>query len=399
MSCCGKSRFVKYVWLLLGLIILIAVIFSLTSCGKKEPTESPQVSDVSKDEEILYYTCGMHPSVRVSPEEYNKGKTNCPICNMNLVPVYKEKATKPKEEGVVGSVRLEEGQITRTEIQTVPVRRHHLFKEIRTVGKIAYDPQLAIAQDEYLSALDALDKISKGDIGEITRRADKLVESSERKLRLLGMNQEQIIELKETRKIQSNLILPEERVWVYADIYEFELGWIKEEQEALVTTAAFPGEEFKGTIKAINPTLDPRTRSVRIRLEIENPGLRLKPDMYVDVIIKSMYISPEGSHEVLAVPREAVLDTGTRRLVWVDLGNGEFQGRVVRVGPEASTEINGKIQRYLPILGGVDEGELVVTKGNFLIDSQSQLTGTAAAVYGGALEAEEEATPPAKHVH
>ena len=101
MNCCGKSKFTKYVWVLLGLVVLIAVIFSLTSCGRKEPTGSAQVSDVSTEKEILYYTCGMHPSVRVSPAEYEKGKTNCPICNMNLVPVYSAEggsASDGKEE-------------------------------------------------------------------------------------------------------------------------------------------------------------------------------------------------------------------------------------------------------------------------------------------------------------
>jgi Cu(I)/Ag(I) efflux system membrane fusion protein len=380
--------------------ILLLSVF-LTSCGGKEPTESPQVSKTSTEKEILYYTCGMHPSIRVSPEEYKRGKTNCPICNMNLVPVYKEnrdEITKPKMKGVVGHVRLEREQIIRANVETTPARLLHLFKEIRTVGRIAYDPKLAVAQEEFISALQSNDRISKGSIKEITRRSEELVDSSRRKLRLLGMSQEQIAELEKTREVQTNLILPEDKVWVYADVYEFELGWIEEGQMAKVTTSAFPGEEFRGKIISVNPTLDPKTRSVRIRLEIENPDMKLKPDMYVDVIIESMYISPEGSHRVLATPREAVLDTGLRKIVWVDLGNGEFQAREVEVGLEATTEIDGKTQRYLPILKGLNEGELVVTRGNFLIDSQSELTGAAAAAYGGALEAEEKATRPG-HQH
>ncbi len=92
MNCCGKSKFVKYIWMLIGLIILAAVIFSLASCGKKEPRGSSRVNKTSAEKQILYYTCGMHPSVKVSPEEYNKGNVNCPICNMKLTPVYKEKA-------------------------------------------------------------------------------------------------------------------------------------------------------------------------------------------------------------------------------------------------------------------------------------------------------------------
>lgn len=425
-------------------IFLLIAIFSLVlfvaSCARKTSQEEKvtggQVKSDSK--EIMYYTCGMHPQIRVSVEEYNKGKTKDPICGMDLVPVYKEKAVKkstgprkilyyrnpmnpevtspvprkdsmgmdyipvyedevasPKAKGVIGNVSLQREQIIRANVNTTPVRLLHLFKEIRTVGRIAYDPALAVAQEEFITALESHDRISEGGIKEITRRSEELLEASRRKLRLLGMSQGQIEELEKTRKIQTNLILPEDRVWVYADVYECELSWVKEGHRVKVITAAFPGEEFKGTIKSINPTLDPKTRSVRIRLEIENPDMKLKPDMYVDVFIESTYISPEGSHKVLAVPREAVLDTGLRKIAWVDLGGGEFQAREVEVGPEATTEIDGKRERYLPILRGLNEGELVVTKGNFLIDSQSQLTGVAAAAYGGALEAEE----GAKHTH
>ena len=400
MNCCGNYKFAKHTWIVAA-IILVAIMLSISSCGKKEPAGAPPVSKTSAEKEILYYTCGMHPSVRISPEEYDKGSVNCPICNMNLVPVYKEKEeeiTEPGVKGVVGRVRLGKEQIIRANAETTPARLLHLSKQVRAVGRIAYDPKLAVAQEEFISALTSHDKISQGDILEIARRSEELVKSSRRKLMLLGMSEGQIAELEKARKVQTNLILPEDKVWVYADVYEFELGWIKEDQNAVVSTAAFPGEKFNGKIVSVNPTLDPKTRSVRIRLEIENPEMKLRPDMYVDVVIEGMYISSAGSHMVLAVPREAVLDTGLRKIVWVDLGNGEFQGRDVRIGPEAMAEIDGKLQRYLPILSGLNEGEMVVTRGNFLIDSQSQLTGVAASAYGGALGGEEKPVP-AVHLH
>ena len=144
--------------------------------------------------------------------------------------------------------------------------------------------------------------------------------------------------------------------------------------------------------------VDPKTRSVRFRAEVDNPDLKLRPQMYVDLVIQSMYIGPEGDHMVLALPKDAVLDTGTRKIVWVDKGNGEYEGREVRIGPEATATVGDKKTKFYPILQGLTENELVVTKANFLIDSQSQISGVAASAYGGALGAEEKKASPV-HQH
>ncbi len=456
MNCCRGSKFIKYIWVLIGLVILTAVIFSLASCCSRAQAVSHQAGKTSPEEEILHYTCGMHPSVRVSPKEYDKGKVNCPICNMKLIPVYKEEAkveevyygcgvdtegecphcdsgkpdakcicgehtfviegqkincpvcNKPLREltreeadklkGVVSRVKIKGEQVTLAGVATESVKRLQLYKEIRTVGRVAYDPPLVIAQDEFISALKALDKIQEGTISEIKERAQNLVESSKRKLRLLGLSNEQIKDLEKKKEIQTNLILPEEKMWIYGDVYEYELSWVKIGEKIKVTTPSFPGEEFEGVISSVNPVLDPKTRSVIFRAQVENPDLRLKPEMYVDVVIISMYMSPQGEHMVLAIPKDAVLDTGTRKIVWVDKRNGEYEGREVQVGPEATSTIEGKRLKFYPVLKGLNEGELVVTKANFLIDSQSQLTGVAAAAYGGALGVEEKKALPV-HQH
>lgn len=407
------KRFMVYsLWFIAG-VVLVSVF--LTSCGKKE------VSNID------YYTCGMHPSVRVSPQEYNKGNVNCPICNMKLTPIYKEEealgsayygcgmegaehvffledaregmtcpmcdmvlkklSSKEADElkGVVGKVKIKGEQARLAGVQTETVAKQHLYKMIRTVGTVAYDPELVIAEEEFISALKALDKIQESRIPEIAERAISLVESSKRKLRLLGLSGEQIKEVEDIREIHTSLILPEEKMWIYGDVYEYELSWVKAGQELRVTTASFPGEEFKGVISSINPVIDPKTRSVRFRAEVDNPGSRLKPQMYVDVVIRSMYTSPAGEQMALAIPKNAVLDTGVRRIVWVDKGGGEYEGRSVRTGPEAVGAVNGKEIKFYPILKGLIEGESVVTRANFLIDSQSQITGVAASAYGGAL--------------
>jgi Cu(I)/Ag(I) efflux system membrane fusion protein len=117
----------------------------------------------------------------------------------------------------------------------------------------------------------------------------------------------------------------------------------------------------------------------------------LKPEMYVDVVIMSM-LSSDGDMEVLAVPKEAVLDTGMRKIVWVDKGNGEYEGKAVTVGPEATAMGEASDVKYYQVFKGLSVGEKVVTRANFLIDSQSQLSGTVSAAYGGALGSDEEVT-------
>ncbi|MFH1784563.1 MAG: efflux RND transporter periplasmic adaptor subunit [bacterium] len=389
-----KARLFLVAMLGLGLFLVIYGIKISQGVTRSQQQVNSKKYSAQRDGErkIVHYRNPMNPEIISEvPMKDDMG--------MDYVAVYEDELSIPQEKGVTGNVSLGATQVKGVGIETVPVRLRHLLKEIRTVGKIAYDPKLVVAQTEFISALQSHGKISEGNIKEAIGRSEDLVESSRRKLRLLGMSQGQIEELEGTRDVQDNLVLPERTVWVYADVYEFELSWVKEGQESFITTTAFPGEQFKGTVRSISPTLDPKTHSATVRMEIDNPDIKLMPGLYVEVVIKSMYVSAEGSHMVLAIPREAVIDTGIRRVVWVDLGDGKFQGRNVKVGPEVITEIEGKMQRYLPVLDGLEEGVLVVTKGNFLVDSQSQLTGEASSVYGGALEAEGEIVPTMKHAH
>jgi multidrug efflux pump subunit AcrA (membrane-fusion protein) len=295
-------------------------------------------------------------------------------------------------------IKISDEQIMRAGIKTKIVERRHLYKKIRTVGRVAFDPELAIAEEEYISSLKALDKIEGGTISEIRDRTANLVNAAKRKLKLLGLSEKQIKELEKTRQVQTNLILPEEKMWIYGYVYENELGWVKTGEKVKVTTSQ-NGGEFHGNIVSLSPVVDPRTRSVTFRAEINNVGLKLKPGMYVDVEIQSMYTSPSGDHMVLVIPKSALLDTGQRKIVWIDRGNGEYEAREVQVGPEAISIIDEKEVKIYPVLKGLREKELVVTKANFLIDSQSQITGKAASAYGGALDTEEKKAPPILHIH
>lgn len=370
------------------LVLSVVVLFFgmlFVGCTKKEAEKKEAKSAV------LHYTCGMHPSIKVSPEEYKKGNTNCPICNMGLVPVYAER-TKDVEEEVIPTVTLTSREKSLAGVATEKVDYRHLIKEIVTVGKIAYDPELTIAEEEYITTLETYEKILKSHIPESIERAKRLVDEARYRLRLLGISKGMIEELEKTRNVHTNLILPEKTVWVYADVYEFEIGRVKEGQKISIEATAYPGEIFTGKIRAIDPVLNPKTRSVRVRAEILNPGLKLKPDMYVNATIL-IHIG-----NVLSIPRDAVLDTGLRKIVYVDLGEGKYLAREIEIGPEAHALVNGIKGRFYPVKKGVSEGEQVVTRANFLIDSQSQLTGSAAAAaYGGALGEEEKEKMPAGH--
>jgi len=415
-------------------VLLIVTIFALTGCSQGKTNETQ-----GADGGILHYTCGMHPDVKVSVEEYNKGNKSCPICNMYLTPVYKEQTQEveyygcgmegaehvflikdgegisvcpmcgmdlnklSREEaeelkGVVSKVKIKGGEAQRAGVKTEPLKKIHLYKEIRTVGKVAYDPELVIAQEEFISALKTFERVQEGNIEEIKERALNLIESSKRRLKLLGLSEEQIAELEELKEIESSLILPEEAMWIYGEVYEYEMGWVKAGEKIKVLTSSFPGEEFHGIISSVNPVLDPKTRSVRFRTSVENPDLKLKPEMYVDIVIMSMYTGVDGEHMVLAIPKDAVLDTGVRKIVWIDSDKGEYEGRVIEVGPEATGEVSGEKIKFYPVLKGLSEGEKVVVKANFLIDSQSQISGVAASSYGGAVGVEENKAP-AVHQH
>lgn len=302
-------------------------------------------------------------------------------------------------KGVVSRVKISDEQLRRAGVKTESIERRHLYKEIRTVGRVAFDPELAIAEEEFISSLKALDKIEEGSISEIKDRVENLVNAARRKLKLLGLSEKQIKELEKTKQIQTSLILPEEKMWIYGNVYEYELDWVKPGEKVKITKS-LADEEFYGTIISVNPVIDPKTRSVTFRAEIDNAELKLKPEMYVDVVIQCIYTSPSGEHMVLAIPKTALLDTGTRKIVWIDRGNGNYEGREVQVGPEAVSIIDENEVKFYPVLKGLREKELVVTKANFLIDSQSQITGTAAVAYGGALDKEERKAPPIhQHFH
>jgi Cu(I)/Ag(I) efflux system membrane fusion protein len=347
--------------------------------------EQSTEKEVPQDSKIEYWTCTMHPEVKSDAEG------NCPICGMNLTPVY-------ERSGSDNTLNLNEQEIELAGIRMVPAVSKQLYREVRAVGMVAHDPDLLTAQEEYVNALMMSDMIDAGD--EVAqRRAAQLIKSTEYKLELLGMSAAEIRSLKRTRMPQRSLVIPEGQTWVYVDVYEPDLGLVERGQQVAVSSSALPGAEFVGRVQSVSPVLDARKRAASVRIQLNNAEPGLTPGMYVEarILVQLDDASNKREEGILAVPKNAVLDTGTRKIVWVYLGQGQFEPRVVRLGVQAT--VHDDDMRYYPVLEGLAENEMVVTNGNFLIDSESNLTGAAAISYGGALGVEDREPPVTGHQH
>jgi len=252
-----------------------------------------------------------------------------------------------------------------------------------------YSPQLVTSQQEYLLALNNLKALEKSPIADIRRGAKELVKSSLERLQLLDVPPHQIRELERTHKIKKNLhihspaggivmkigaregqyvtpatelymIANLHRIWVYADIYEYELPWVRQGDTVNMQLVGVPGKTFKGHVAYIYPYAEAKTRTIKVRLVFENPELLLKPEMFAEV---SIYANKQL--DAVVIPSEAVIRSGTRAQVFVVRGPGKFAPRVVTLGLSS----NGKVA----VLKGLKNGEEVVTSAQFLIDSESKL--------------------------
>lgn len=308
------------------------------------------IAGCASEKKVLYYRNPMNPQVTSkTPMKDEMG--------MDYVPVYAVPAGRQEEETTNEGITISPEEQKIIGVETEPATLRKLVKEIRTVGTVAYDPDLFVAQEEFVGAIKLDDQ--------------DLIEAAKKRLRILGMSEKQIAGLEKEDKPQSSLLLPEGKAWVYANFYEYEIEWLKEGQNATVKSIAYPADEFSGQVLALEPIVKGETRTIQARIEVNNSSLKLKPQMYVDV-----YLKAELPTAMLAVPSEAVLDTGIRKLVYIAKGEGIYAQRVVKTGAEASG--------YIPILEGISEGEQIVTKANFLIDSQSRLSSGASALYGKA---------------
>lgn len=260
-----------------------------------------------------------------------------------------------------------------------------------------YSPELLATQEEYLLALKGGRTLGGSEFPEVAEGAKSLLDVTRRRLRLWDITEDHIQDLERTGKVLKTLpihspitgtvlkkvalagihvnpgdelytIADLSHIWVIADIYEYELPFIKIGQQATVTLSYDPRTVLTARVGFIYPTLDPQTRTAKVRFELDNPGERLKPDMYANVELKI----PLGTR--LAIPRDAVLESGERQVIFIHHGGGKLEWRTVKLGAKAGD--------WVEVLEGLKEGDHIVTSANFLIDSESQLKAAVGGMKG-----------------
>jgi Cu(I)/Ag(I) efflux system membrane fusion protein len=318
---------------------------------------------------------------------------------------FQEAARRPLERVIrtVGHVEIDERLVGRVNLKFegwIEELRVSAIGDHVKKGQILftiYSPDLVATQEEYLLALQNYRELGKSEFPEVARGAKELLEATRRRLQLWDIRKNHIQDLERTGKalrtlpihspVTGTVIRMEARsgtfvtpgtelyfiadlshIWVVADIYEYELPFIKMGQGATVTLSYDPDTKLHGHVGFIYPTLDPKTRTARVRFELDNPGEKLKPDMYANVELKI----PLGTK--LVVPRDAILESGERQLLFIHHGGGKLEWRSVKLGAKAGD--------WLEVTEGLKEGEHVVTGANFLIDSESQLKAAVGGMAG-----------------
>ena len=260
-----------------------------------------------------------------------------------------------------------------------------------------YSPDLVATQSEYLMAKKNYESLATSSIPEVKTGASSLVAASRTRLALWDISDQQLRNLEQKGEAQKTLTLYSpysgfvtkkdinegmkvmgdkelytiadlSSVWVNVDVYESDIPFIKVGQRADISLSYSPGESLKGRVSYIYPYLDEKTRTVKVRLEHPNPGYKLKPEMYVNAEIK---IPGETR---LSIPEEAVLDSGTRKIVFLDKGDGHFEAKEVKLG--------FKIEGFYQVSSGLKEGEKIAASSAFLLDSESRLSEAMGAMAG-----------------
>lgn len=383
-----KLIFVSIAAISLGIVI-----------GKFLPSSGADIQEA--DKQPLYWVAPMDPNYRRD----TPGKS--PM-GMDLIPIYEESSSDEYGPGVV---RISPDVVNNLGVRLTKVKKDSLHSEIKTVGYVKYDedqlkhihprvegwieklyvkaagdpiekdqalydlysPQLVNAQEEYLLALG--------------RNNKSLITAAKNRLKSLQLSNEFIEQLKRVRQVQQtitfkaphsgvvdNLNIREgffvqpgttlmsigklDQVWVEAEIFERQAALVKQGLPVSMTLDYFQGKHWQGKVDYVYPTLDPKTRTLRVRLRFDNKEQILKPNMFAEVNIFS-----SSTENLLLVPKEAVIRTSTRNVVVLSLGNGQFKSIAVELG--ASDE------NHIAITKGLNAGDQIVVSAQFLLDSES----------------------------
>jgi multidrug efflux pump subunit AcrA (membrane-fusion protein) len=388
-------------------------------CGMKLVSRAASPRPSPGERRILYYRSPMDPSVRSDkPAKDSMG--------MDFVPVYADEAQtvggavpgrtsltlSPEKRQALGirSEEIHHGRLTRA-LRTVgrvtvdERRLHHIHTKydgyvehlyVDFTGKYVergdhllsiYSPDLVATQQEYLLAYNA-QKMAASGIPSVAQGTLDLLEATRQRLLLWDMRDEDIDALERAGKVSRTIDLHSDvagyvtqkmafhgmrvtpadtlfdiadlsQVWVLADVYESDLPLVRVGMMGELTVPYLPGKTWRGAVTYVGPTVEEKTRTVKVRIELRNEGQQLKPDMFADVHLQA------DLGTGLSVPQSAVIDSGGRKLVFVDRGEGSFEPREVQLG----VQVGGGFQ----VLSGLADGERVVTSANFLLDSESSL--------------------------
>lgn len=409
----------------IALVIAVAGIAgALVWRGREKKTITAVTSAETKAPVADVYYCPMHPTVQ------SDKPGSCPICGMSLVKRAGTPAHDASHAGAatgLAAVSLSPEQRVTANVQTLRVELATGTGDVVTTGRVTFDerrlaqisaytagrierlyvnftgdtvrrgeavaaiwsPDLFATQQEYLLSLNNRARMQRAGFADARSASNDLVVSTRRRLLVFGMTEGQIGQLERGGKplftttiiapvsgvVTNKLVVPQQyvaqgqplmevadlsNVWVEADVYEQQLPNVQIGQRVVIASPALPGAEFNGTVSFIQPVLAGETRTGRVRIDLANPKLQLKPDMYVSVRVVGAEVE-----EHIMIPASAVIDRGQKQFVWVEASPGTYEPREVRIGPRHGA--------YTVILDGIAAGEVIVTEGGFLLDSEAQL--------------------------
>jgi Cu(I)/Ag(I) efflux system membrane fusion protein len=423
-----RSLRIALLAVIIGVVLIMAIAFGVIIGAARSERVNAWLASLRnapsiEAREAGYFTCGMHPWV-ILPEP-----GLCPVCHMDLTPLDASKLT--------GELVIDPIVVQNIGVRIAPVTQGALTQRIRTVGTIEYDersvrdvstkiagwietlhvdsvgapvdvgdalfeiysPELFQAQQEYLLALRA--KESQG----ATVGGLDLVESARIRLEYFDISDDQIAQLEASgvptktltiRSPHAGIVIDKNvtegmriepgtrvfriadlsTVWVMTTLYEHQLPLVDVGQSAVMTLPFLLGRSFEGEVAYIYPYLNERARQARVRIEFVNPDHVLKPGMFANV-----ELTAEPAEDSVLAPREAVITTGQRQIAFVSLGEGRFEPREIRIGLASG----GMVQ----VLEGLDPGEMVVTSGQFLLDSESRMREALAKMVTGDMAADQ----------
>ena len=375
-------------------VTIVVIIFNSLAFGFSEN------SVAEEDKEILYWVAPMDPN-------YRRDKPGKSPMGMDLTPVYAD----DNESGSVVTISPE--VIQNLGVRTDRAERTRLWRGIDTVGYLDFDEtkvsHIHLRTEGWIEKMTVQsegERVKKGDflfdlyspklvnaqeelVTAIASGSKNLIRASKERLSALGVSGQQITQLLKDKKILQRIsiyapqdgvissltvregmfVKPANRVmsladlssiWILAEVFERQTQWVNNGQPAEVRLSYLPGKVWEGNVEYIYPSLDPKTRTLKVRLRFNNPDEFLKPNMYANVRI---FGGPKEN--IIVIPVEGLIRTGRNERVIIALDEGRFEARNVTAGIESGD--------YVEILEGIDEGEMIVTSGQFLIDSEASM--------------------------